>query len=128
MSKIYHGTSQHRYEQMLKDGFIVPAPIGEPHVSFSTERKVAEYFAHISANWSDDPVTKRAILVFDTEQLEADGFTLHPFSSPVWGEGECDWECEIVSMYKIPISYATRIDGDEYNYPSLKGKAEDARI
>ncbi len=128
MGELYHGTSLYRYNKMLKDGFVLPAPIGEPHVSMSTERKVAEYFADLSVNWSDDPITERAILVFDSDELEDNGFELHPFSSPIWGDGECDWECEVISLVKIPIEYATKIEGDEYNYPSLKGKAADASI
>lgn len=110
MTKLYHGTSLHRYKQIVQDGFICPAPIGEPHLSMSTEKNVAEYFANLATNWSDDPVTESVILELDMSELEKDGFELHPFSSPVWGDGECDWECEIISLVEIPTSYTVRVE------------------
>ena len=109
MGKLYHGTNSLRYSQMLRDGAILPAPSGDQHVSLTTIEQVADYFASVASEWSDDKDTVKIILEFDRDELAAGGFDLQPFQSDVWGDGECEWECEVACQEEIPMTYATRL-------------------
>jgi hypothetical protein len=75
------------------------ATVGDQKIALTTQRSVAEYFA-CNAVFADkhdrpDEDSSGVILVLDGEGLLALKYDLVPFSDPVWGEGECDWENEI---------------------------------
>jgi hypothetical protein len=43
--------------------------------------------------WAD--TSEPVVLRLEAKRLLEDGYALIPFSDPVWGIGECDWEHEI---------------------------------
>jgi hypothetical protein len=96
---LYHGTSTARLKRILEDGRLRRATIGDQKIALTTERSVAEYFAcnAVFADKHDHPDEESSpvVLVLDGEGLMALNYNLVPFSDPVWGEGECDWENEI---------------------------------
>jgi hypothetical protein len=96
---LYHGTSTARLKRILEDGRLRRATIGDQKIALTTERCVAEYFA-CNAVFTDkhdhpDEESGPVVLVLDGEGLLALNYNLVPFSDPVWGDGECDWENEI---------------------------------
>ena len=105
-TKLYHGTAAGRWKQIKQEGMLKPARIGIKVVSMSTDRKVADYFANNSAK--ADKCTP-VVLEINHSALIRDGYDLQPFSDPIWGEGKCDWECEVISEVDIPLSYVTKI-------------------
>jgi hypothetical protein len=96
---LYHGTSTARLRRILEGGCLRRASIGDQKVALSTERSVAEYFAcnAVLADKHDHPDEESGpvVLVLDGEGLLVRNYNLSPFSDPIWGEGECDWEREI---------------------------------
>lgn len=103
---LYHGTTIKRWAAIQEAGEIMPARIGVKVVSMTTEREVADYFADNSASFDKCGIV---ILAIDREALERDGYQFEEFSDPCWGEGECNWECEIISEVAIPLSYVSRV-------------------
>jgi hypothetical protein len=96
---LYDGTSTARLKQILKDGRLRRATVGDQKIALTTERSVAEYFASnaVFADKHDRPDgdSSGVVLVLEGEALLADNYNLIPFSDPIWGDGECDWENEI---------------------------------
>lgn len=96
---LYHSTSTARLKRILADGRLRRATSGDQKIALTTERCVAEYFAcnAVFADKHDHPDEESSpvVLVLDGEGLLALNYSLLPFSDPVWGEGECDWENEI---------------------------------
>ena len=108
---LYHGTSTPRLKLILEENCLRRQGFGgfpNPRVSFTPEQYVAEYWAKVSATADRDPRNRvpdgadaaPVALVFDAEVL-AGKYTLVPYSDPIWGEGECDWECELYSRRSI---------------------------
>jgi len=96
---LYHGTTTYRLRSILADDQLRRAAVGDQKIALTTERSVAEYFAcnAVSADKHDhrEEESSPVVLVLDGEGLLALNYNLVPFSDPIWGEGECDWENEI---------------------------------
>src|SRR5215467_9126924 len=96
---LYHGTSTLRLKRILEDGRLRRATVGDQKIALTTERSVAEYFAcnAVFADRHDHPDEESSpvLLVLDGEGLVVLNYNLIPFSDPIWGDGECDWENEI---------------------------------
>ena len=96
---LYHGTSTARLKRILEDGRLRKATVGDQKIALTTERSVAEYFAcnAVSADNHDHPDAESSpvVLVLDGAGLLVLNYKLVPFSDPIWGDGECDWENEI---------------------------------
>ena len=96
---LYHGTSTARLNRILEEDRLRRAAIGDQKIALTTERCVAEYFAcnAVFADRHDHPEEESGpvVLVLDGEGLLALNYNVVPFSDPVWGDGECDWENEI---------------------------------
>lgn len=103
---LYHGTTLKRWAGIQEVGAIMPARTGVKMVSMTTKREVADYFANNSNSYDK---TGTVILQIDANALEKDGYVLEEFSDPVWGEGQCDWENEVICETQIPLSYVTRV-------------------
>jgi hypothetical protein len=96
---LYHGTSTARLERILGEDRLRRARVGDQKIALTTERSVAEYFA-CNAVFGDrhdlpNEESSGVVLVLDGEGLLVLNYDLVPFSDPVWGDGECDWENEI---------------------------------
>lgn len=94
---LYHGTSSELWKAIKKEGLLKRAPTGDQCVSLTSDYKVARYFAEMSCK--GDTGGSPIILKVNVEGLNA-----QPFSSGVWGEGECNWEEEIACWDDIPLS------------------------
>lgn len=96
---LYHGTSTARLNSILKEDRLRISDPGDPKVSLTTERSVAEYWAchAVLGDRHDraDEESSGVVLVLDGEKLLAREYDLKEFSDDLWGEGECDWENEI---------------------------------
>ena len=79
-----------------------PFTIVGPAVCLSSRYKPALYWASLSAlDDNSDPF----VLRIGAKELLENGYTLMPYSDPVWGEGKCDWEYEVRIEKKIhPLS------------------------
>ena len=108
---LYHGTSTPRLKLILEENCLRRQGFGgfpNPKVSFTPERYGTEYWAKVSAAADRDPRNRvpdgadaaPVVLVFDAEVL-AGKYTLVPYRDPIWGGGECDWECELYSRRRI---------------------------
>lgn len=91
---LYHGTSTSRLNSILKEDRLRISNPGDPKISLTTERSVAEYWA-CHAVFGDrhdrsDKESKAVVLVLDCEKLLAAGYDLTEFRDDIWGEGECD--------------------------------------
>jgi hypothetical protein len=97
---LYHGTSRARLLSILHDGVIRVAPTGVRCVSLTDSFDVARYFAGIAAQCDLDEGRGdgEAVIVF----IAADRVDAQPFSDPVWGDGECDWERERAVWSDVP--------------------------
>lgn len=93
---LYHGTSVKRWESIQRDGVLRIAPYGDQHVSLTTSVSVARHFAELAAECDD---CAAIVLMVDERDVQAE-----PFSSDVWGEGECDWEKERACFDDIPLA------------------------
>ena len=96
---LYHGTSTARLKRSLEDGRLRTSGTGDPKISLTTKRSVAEYWA-CHAVYGDrhdrpDEDSSEVVLVLDGEALLELDYDLNAFNDPIWGEGECDWENEI---------------------------------
>ena len=96
---LYHGTSTARLKRSLEDGRLRTSGTGDPKISLTTKRSVAEYWA-CHAVYGDrhdrpDEDSSEVVLVLDGEGLLELNYDLNAFNDPIWGEGECDWENEI---------------------------------
>lgn len=100
---LFHGTSSARLNSIIAAGQIDPAPSGDRHVSMSECPEVAAYFANIAALEDEDSMP--VILVINADKVDA-----HPFSSNVWGEGECDWEREMASQKPVLLKSIEKIE------------------
>ena len=96
---LYHGTSTARLKRILEDGRLRKATVGDQKIALTTERSVAEYFAcnAVFADKHDHPDAESSpvVLVLDGAGLLVLNYKLVPFSDPIWGDGECEWENEI---------------------------------
>jgi hypothetical protein len=96
---LYHGTSTARLKSILRDGRLRASGTGDPKISLTTERSVAEYWAchAVFGDRRDRPGedSSEVVLVIDGEGLLELNYDLSAFSDPIWGDGECDWENEI---------------------------------
>ena len=105
---IYHGTSLRIWRKIKDCGYLNPAPQGDMHVSFSCCSMVAARFAlnayQIGEFEGEDDGVGLVVLRAWVPKLERYGLKLFPYSSPVWGEGECDWEREIACSEPVPIN------------------------
>ena len=101
---LYHGTSLRRLALIESSGLIETAPSGDMHVSFSSEIGVAAYFASISYYCDDFDEFGLVVLATTTDKLASSGLSVQPYSSPVWGDGECDWEAEYACLSRMPFS------------------------
>lgn len=102
--KLYHGTSIRNWDFIRLSGELKPAKYGDQHVSFSTCPEVAAYFAHTA--WGIDDWSGIGMIVLETHTgaLGRHGLVAEPFSSAVYGEGQCDWEKEYAVMQAVPLS------------------------
>jgi hypothetical protein len=96
---LYHGTSTARLKSILKEGRLHVSNPGDPKISLTTERSVAEYWACLAV-FGDrhdhlDEESSGVVLMLDGERLLALNYHLTEFRDDIWGEGECDWENEI---------------------------------
>ena len=96
---LYHGTSTYRLNSIQRENCLRLSPCGDPKVSLTTDRAVAEYFAcnAVFADRHDHPgeESQPVILALDGDGLDELLYDLEPFSDDIWGEGKCDWEKEI---------------------------------
>jgi hypothetical protein len=96
---LYHGTSTYRLKSIQCENCLRVSQPGEPKVSLTTERRVAEYFAcnMVFADRHDHPDEQShpVILVLDGDGLDELLYDLEPFSDDIYGDGKCDWEKEI---------------------------------
>ena len=88
---LYHGTSERRLDTIRTENRLTATGLS-PAVCMSTRIGPAKYWANISA-WTD--TCEPFVLRLMAKPLLEAGFTLMPFSDPVWGRGECDWEREV---------------------------------
>jgi hypothetical protein len=96
---LYHGTSTSRLNSILKEDRLRISNPGDPKISLTTERSVAEYWANLAVYGDrqdrSDRESNAVVLVLDGEKLLAGDYDLTEFRDDIWGEGECDWENEI---------------------------------
>jgi hypothetical protein len=97
--RIYHGTSVSRFVSILDDRKILRSRSGK--IAFTIDKKVASYWAVRSAKL-DGSANRGLILIFDSAAIEAAGYTLTPYSDPIWGVGVCDWEKEVACWSDLP--------------------------
>lgn len=102
--RLYHGTSIRNWDFIRLSGELKPAEHGDQHVSFSTCPEVAAYFANLSWAVYDGDGIGMIILETHTGALDRHGLVAEPFSSAVWGEGQCDWEKEYAVSKPVPLS------------------------
>jgi len=100
---LYHGTSILRLNRMHLTGYLEPAPMGDKHVSFTTSKSVACYFAHCAWLTPDEDEIGMVVIETTNRELASLGLSIEPFSSEVWGPGECDWEKEMACKDAVPI-------------------------
>jgi hypothetical protein len=102
---LYHGTSTLRLEGILADNRLQVSVSGDPKISLTPARSVAEYFACNAVNGDrhdhPDDESDPVVLTIDGEHLQALLYQLDSYSDPVWGDGECDWENEIACWDNI---------------------------
>ena len=102
MKVLYHGT---RYlNSILASQRLRPATIGDKHVSLTTSKYVAKYWANMSR---DDVFGFGYIITLDRDLLERDGYSLRPFES-AWAQIEehevaCDKSIVPIGRYVIRI-------------------------
>lgn len=96
----FHGTSSVRWASIQADGLLRKARFGDQHVSLTDDIEVARYWTQMAC--STDEGATPVVLRVDTT-----GLPTEPFSSVVWGDGECDWESETACMVDVPIDRVT---------------------
>jgi hypothetical protein len=112
MRVLYHGT---RYmESILADRRLRCALVGDKHVSLTTRKSVAKYWAEMRR---DDVIGFAHIVTLDRDLLESDGFPLVPFDSTMASFNEHEIAClksikpiwrYILKIERLPNSYAAR--------------------
>jgi hypothetical protein len=107
---LFHGMSTPRWQSIQQDGFLRLPTVGDPKISLTPDRSVAEYWAEL-ASISDKKEGRGdgpgVILVLSHSALETSGHWLTEFSDDVYGEGECDWEQEVACWSDIEIAQVT---------------------
>jgi len=58
---LYHGTSTARLKQILKDGCLRRAAVGDQKIALTTDRSFAEYFACNAVCADNDPRNQRLL-------------------------------------------------------------------
>ncbi|MGH7095485.1 MAG: hypothetical protein ACREFB_18375 [Stellaceae bacterium] len=107
-TRLYHGTTALRLQSILRDGRLRADICGwmPPKVSLTPDREVAEYFAMVSdsGDHHDHPQeeTGSVVLTLDRDAVERLA-RLQPYSDCFWGDGECDWERELVAGQDIEL-------------------------
>lgn len=106
MRRLYHGT---RYlPSILAAQKLRCAPVGDTHVSLTTKKAEARYWAEL---YRDDVTSCGYILTLDGDKLRSDGFTLTPYHSPFASRDEREIACledidnvlrYIVAIEKVP--------------------------
>lgn len=99
---LYHGTTVRRWFSIQSTGTLDPAPQGDQHVSFTSDKAVAAYFAQIAWLCTDEDEIGVIILETHKGALARHGLIAEPFSSEAWGVGECDWEKEWTVAGAVP--------------------------
>jgi hypothetical protein len=99
---LFHGTSKVRFDKILAENRLGTASCGDPAVCMTYELSPAEYWANLSA---EVDTSVPIVIHLDVSALLKNGYVLTPYSDPVWGEGKCDWECEVRTYQDIyPLS------------------------
>jgi hypothetical protein len=104
---LYYGTSSPRLKEINRDGCLRTSVQGDPKISLTTERCVAEYWAchAVFADHHDHPREESSPvdLVLNGERLLTDDYDLEECSDQIIlpDEGECDWENEIACWEDI---------------------------
>ena len=89
---LYHGTSKFRLDKILAENRLLAMSHDDSAICTSSEWYPAKYWANLSA-WTDE--SEPAIIKLDVKLLLDGGYTLTPYSDPIYGEGECAWEREV---------------------------------
>ena len=100
MTPLYHGTCTGWWDMIQKTGFLMPAPRGDMHVSFTTDPTVAAYAARNAVEvYSDHGPSEPVILETTREALDAAG---HETFAYVSGEtDEYAWEAEVATRLAV---------------------------
>ena len=89
---LYHGTSKLRLDKILAENRLRAMSHRDSAICTSTKLYPAKYWANLSA-WTDE--SEPVIIKLDVKLLFDGGYTLTPYSDPIYGESECDWEREV---------------------------------
>lgn len=117
---LYHGTSISNLHHILDEDMLLTATTGDPAVCTSHELGPAEYWANLTASQdASDPV----IILLDVKKLLINGYELIPFSDPIYGEGKCDWECEVRVYEDIHPLSAVMKGYEEIARSDVRGKS-----
>lgn len=122
VKRLYHGT---RYlDAILTEGILRRAPMGDTHLSLTTKKSVARYWAKIVR---DDVEGSGYILTLDGDRLQKDGYTLKPFQSE-WAmidehEIACHEDIRPVLRYVLAIE---KVPGTEMNFEDISKWWRDA--
>jgi len=106
---LFHGTTARRWQGIQEDRLLRVAPLGVNAVSMSDDPRVALYFARMAVyvelserlGLNAEPI----ILAVDAKALLSEGYKLERFSDPIWGQGNCDWEREVVCWTDVPLRF-----------------------
>ena len=109
MKVLYHGT---RYlNSILTSQRLRPATVGDKHVSLTTRKYVAKYWAEMER---DNVFGFGYIISLDRDLLEKDGYALRPFESDMAMIEEHEVACEnsilpigryVIRIERVPGSY-----------------------
>lgn len=113
---LFHGTSARRFALIMHAGTINPGFSGNRHVSLTPSFGVACVWADSASSCSDYEEGLPIVLSIDARGLIYRGFPdIEPFSDPVWGEGECDWEQEVACHGPIETDFIISVTSNILN-------------
>jgi len=115
---LYHGTSERRAQSIFAEGVLRRAPIGVQVVSTTLSLDVARYFARGAAHQDVDEfgdAGRWCVLAVPADKVNAT-----PFSDPIWGDHECDWEQEMAIDHDVPASIVWRVESGQLSADFLR--------
>ena len=102
---LYHGTSVPRWLSIQGDGWFQLPVSGDPKVSLTPDRAVAEYWADLASRTDASEGRGNGSIIIELSMIALDraGYLLTEFCDDIWGENQCDWEQEIACWSPIAL-------------------------